>query len=109
MKKILISLMLFSTVIFSKELSFKMRVGDKIYRLSENKPIEFDYKYQDGTSAKKLVKIINTGLENDQFTLEIVDKVTNEKITGTFGKQNIMNWRIIKEGNGKKGGENVFL
>lgn len=108
MKKILISLMLFSTVIFSKELSFKMRVGDKIYRLSENKPIEFDYNYHDGTSAKKLVKIINTGLENDQFILEIVDKVTNEKTTGTIGKQTIMDWKIIKEGNGKKGEEMVF-
>ena len=109
MKRILISLMLFSTVVFSKELSFKMRVGDKIYKLSENKPIEFDYKYQDGTSTKKSLKIINTGLDNDQFILEIEDKGTNEKITGTLGKQNIIPWRNITEGNGKKRGENVFL
>lgn len=108
MKKILISLMLFSTVIFSKELSFKMRVGDKIYRLSENKPIEFDYKYQDGTSTKESLRIINTGLDNDQFILEIEDKVTNEKITWTFGKQNAIFWRSIIKGNGKKGERMYF-
>lgn len=108
MKRILISLMLFSTVVFSKELSFKMRVGDKIYRLYENKPVEFDYKEHDGTSTKKSLKIINTGLDNDQFILEIEDKGTNEKITGTLGKQNIIPWRNITEGNGKKGERMYF-
>lgn len=79
MKRILISLMLFSTVVFSKELSFKMRVGDKIYRLSENKPIEFDYKYQDGTSDRMSAKIINTELDKNHFILEIVVKTNGNK------------------------------
>lgn len=84
MKKILISLMLFSTVIFSKELSFKMRVGDKIYRLSENKPIEFDYKYQDGTSTRMSAKIINTGLGEESFILEY--KFNDNKVTYKLNK-----------------------
>lgn len=70
MKRILISLMLFSTVVFSKELSYKMMGGDKIYRLSENKPIEFDYNNQDGTSTRMSAKIINTGLGEESFILE---------------------------------------
>lgn len=88
MKKILISLMLFSTVIFSKELSFKMRVGDKIYRLSENKPIEFDYKYQDGTSTRMSAKIINTELDKNHFILEIVVKTNGNKEEYKFYKYN---------------------
>ena len=88
MKRILISLMLFSTVVFSKELSFKMRVGDKIYKLSENKPIEFDYKYQDGTSTKMSAKIINTGLNKNHFILEIVVKTNGNKAEYKFYKYN---------------------
>lgn len=84
MKKILISLMLFSTVIFSKELSFKMRVGDKIYRLSENEPIEFDYKYQNGTSTKMSARIINTELDKESFILEY--KFKNNKETYKLNK-----------------------
>lgn len=84
MKRILISLMLFSTVVFSKELSFKMRVGDKIYRLSENKPIEFDYNNQDGTSTKMSAKIINTELDKESFILEY--KFKNNKETYKLNK-----------------------
>lgn len=84
MKRILISLMLFSTVVFSKELSFKMRVGDKIYRLSENKPVEFDYKEHDGTFTKMSVNIINTELDKESFILEY--KFKNNKETYKLNK-----------------------
>lgn len=88
MKRILISLMLFSTVVFSKELSFKMRVGDKIYRLYENKPVEFDYKEHDGTFTKMSVNIINTELDKDYFSLEIENKVNGTKTEKKFYKYN---------------------
>lgn len=86
MKRILISLMLFSTVVFSKELSFKMRVRDKIYKLYENNPIEFDYTFQDGTSTKMSVKIINTELDKNYFILEIVVKTNGNKEEYKFYK-----------------------
>ncbi|WP_375168119.1 autotransporter outer membrane beta-barrel domain-containing protein [Sneathia vaginalis] len=86
MKRILISLMLFSTVVFSKELSFKMRVRDKIYKLYENNPIEFDYTFQDGTSTKMSVKIINTELDKNHFILEIVVKTNGNKEEYKFYK-----------------------
>lgn len=86
MKRILISLMLFSTVVFSKELSFKMRVRDKIYKLYENNPIEFNYTFQDGTSTKMSVKIINTELDKNHFILEIVVKTNGNKEEYKFYK-----------------------
>ena len=88
MKRILISLMLFSTVVFSKKLSFKMRVRDKIYKLYENNPIEFDYTFQDGTSTKMSVKIINTELDKNHFILEIVVKTNGNKEEYKFYKYN---------------------
>lgn len=88
MKRILISLMLFSTVVFSKELSFKMRVRDKIYKLYENNPIEFDYTFQDSTSTKMSVKIINTELDKNHFILEIVVKTNGNKEEYKFYKYN---------------------
>lgn len=94
MKRILISLMFFSTVVFSKELSFKMRVGDKIYRLSENKPIEFDYKYQDGTSDRMSAKIINTGLDKDYFIIEF--EIKKNKYTINFTKHILGSTTAIK-------------
>lgn len=103
MKRILISLMLFSTVVFSKELSFKMRVGDKIYRLSKNKPIEFDYKYQDGTSDRMSAKIINTELDKDYYIIEFENKKNNKKTQGKLKKQNTITLRIVTKDNVKKG------
>lgn len=88
MKRILIALMLFSTVVFSKELSFKMRVGDKIYRLYENKSTDFDYKWSDGTSTKMSAKIINTELNKNHFILEIVVKTNGNKAEYKFYKYN---------------------
>ena len=78
MKKILISLMLFSTVIFSKEFSFKIKAGDQIYELSENK-LKFIYKYQNYPDTEMSAKIINTGLDKEYSILEIENKGNNRK------------------------------
>lgn len=107
MKKILISLMLFSTVIFSKEQSFKMRVGDKIYKLSENKPIEFDYKYQDGTSTKMSAKIINTGLDKDYYIIEFENKTNKINWKREVRKASSSFTRRIYEN--EKIGEKIFF
>lgn len=96
MKRILIALMLFSTVVFSKELSFKMRVGDKIYRLYENKPTDISVKYQKHPSTEMTVKVINTGLDEDYFILEFEFKTgNNKKALVKFPKYKTTFWRSL--------------
>lgn len=108
MKRILISLMLFSTVVFSKELSFKMMVGDKIYRLSGNKPTDISVEYQNHPSTEMTVKVINTGLAEDYFILEFEFKTgNNKKALVKFPKSNIALWRSLTY-TGKPNKEIIF-
>lgn len=108
MKRILIALMLFSTVVFSKELSFKMRVGDKIYRLYENKPTDISVKYQNHPSTEMTVKVINTGLDEDYFILEFEFKTgNNKKALVKFPKSNTTLWRSLTY-TGKPNKEIIF-